>query len=78
VVVAPDEFFMRGIKDFMPVYVQFKLNEKGMPKDIQFVKKPGLSEDQRMQILKAFETASPWENVPSGKLVSYTLKLWAD
>jgi len=76
--VGRDLFFMLGIKDYMPVYVQFKLNEKGMPKDISFVKNPSLSDEQKQQILKAFETASPWENVPSGKLVSYTLKLWAD
>jgi len=76
--IGKDEFFMRSIKESLPVSVQFKLDEKGMPKDVSFVKDPVLTEELKQQIIRAFETVSPWQNVPAGKLLSYTLKLRAD
>lgn len=76
--IPKDEFFMRGIKDYMPIYVLFQVNEKGMPIDVKFSKDPSLSAKEKQQIIKAFETVSPWKDAPTGTTLSYTLKLRAD
>ncbi len=73
--IPKEDFFMKGIKEYMPVYVLFEVDKKGNPKEVKFSKEPSLTDDQKSQILKAFESVSPWTDAPTGRTLSYTLKL---